>query len=160
MLVSGAFFCVVREIMWCALGCSCVSAVCSRVCCACVSCVPVLERVVFECCQSVQGVYVVCCAWFVSMHGWLQCREVAFVSLCVSLVCTRMCQHVGECEVAREKGRFHKTRISHWIGATAATDGTCQLSASSVSVSTRYDVTSVETHDVGSCLSTLQHLST
>ena len=35
------------------------------------------------------------------------------------------------------------------IGATAATDGTCQLSASSKSLSTRYDVTSVETHEVG-----------
>ena len=56
---------------------------------------------------------------------------------------------MGECGVAKEKGRFHKTRISHLIGATAATDGTCQLSASSVSVLTRYDVTSVETHDVG-----------
>ena len=62
--------------------------------------------------------------------------------------------------VAREKGRFHKTRISHLIGASAATDGTCQLSAYSISVSTTYDVTSVETMKLGSCLSTLQLLST
>ena len=153
MSVSGGSFCEVREIMWWALGCSCACLQCIVVCvlCMCELCVCVGGtrgfRVVSKCCKGVDGLLCVVCISARVVAVW----ENALERPCVLVrVCgVHACANMGDCEVARENRRFHKTRISHLIGATAGTDGTCQLSAFSISLSTRYDVTSVETHDVG-----------
>ena len=131
----------------------CVSAVYSRVCvlCMCELCVCVGGtrgfRVVSKCCKGVDGLLCVVCISARVVAVW----ENALERPCVLVrVCgVHACANMGDCEVATENRRFHKTRISHLIGATAGTDGTCQLSASSISLSTRYDFTSAETHEVG-----------